>query len=64
MGHIAGQAAGPSGSRLQGPKDIKRPDKSLQLKDLILQRKETRDTDGRRLLSKRIHKQVKRELRT
>ena len=29
----------------------------------MLQKQEIRDTDGRRLLNKRIHKQVKRELR-
>ena len=57
------QAAGPSGSRLQGPKGIKRPGKSLELKYVMLQRKETRDTNGRRILSKRIHKQARRELR-
>ena len=61
--HIIAQAAGPSGSRLQGPKGIKRLDKSLQLKDLILQRTETRDIHGRIILSTRIHKQGRKELR-
>ena len=61
--HIAVQAAGPYGSRLQGPKGTKRPGKSLELKDLKLQRKESRDINDRRILSKRIHKQARRELR-
>ena len=63
LDHIAVQAARSSGSRRRGPKGIKRPGKSLELKDLILQRKETRDRNGRRILSKRIHKQARRELR-
>ena len=63
LGKIAVEAAEPSGSRLQGPKGIKRPGQSLELKDLVLQRKETRDTNGRRKLSKLIHKQSRKELR-
>ena len=63
LGKIVVEAAEPSGSRLQGPKGIKRPGQSLELKDLVLQRKETRDTNGRRKLSKLIHKQSRKELR-
>ena len=57
------QTVGLIPSRMQGSKGIKFPGKSLELKDLILQREDIRDTNDQRILRKRIHKQVTREMR-
>ena len=42
---------------------MKRSFQSLALKDLILQRKETNDANNRKVLSKQIHRQARKELR-
>ena len=42
---------------------MKRSFQSLALKDLILQRKETNDVNNRKVLSKQIHRQARKELR-
>ena len=63
LGKIAIQAAIPAGEAFQGPNGVSRPGRSLILKDLVFQRKEARDTQRRRDLSKSILKQARRELR-
>ena len=60
---IAIQAATPVRQAFQGPNDVQRPARSLILKDLVFQRKEVRDIQRRRDLSKSILKQARRELR-
>ena len=61
LGKIAIQAATPVGQAFQGSNDEQRPTRSLILTDLIFQRKEARDIQRRRDLSKSILKRVKRE---
>ena len=63
LGKIAIQAAIPAGEAFQGPNGVSRPGRSLILKDLVFQRKEARDIQRRRDLSKSILNQAKMELR-
>ena len=60
LGKIAIQTAAQA---FQGPNGVQRPARSLTLKDLIFQRKEARDIQRRRILSKAVLKQARRELR-
>ena len=46
-----------------GPNGVRRPEKSLELKILLKQRRETRDPSEKSRLSKAIYKQVRQELR-
>ena len=63
LGEIAVQSVDPGGERFQGPKDVKRPAQSRELKDLILQRKEASSIQTRKDMSKKIQKQVRKEVR-
>ena len=63
LGQIVIQAAIPAGETFRGPNGVSRPGRSLILKALMLQRKEARDDQRRRDLSKSIHKRAKPELR-
>ena len=57
------QSADPGGERFQGPKGVKRPAQSRELKNLILQRKEASSIQTRKDMSKKIQKQVRKEVR-
>ena len=62
LGKITIQAAILAGEAFRGPNGVSRPGRSLILNDLMLERKEARDGQRRRDLSKAIHKQARREL--
>ena len=63
LGKIAIQATTPVGQAFQIPNGVQRLVRSLIFKDLVFQRKEARDIQRRRDLSKSILKQARRELR-
>ena len=52
----------PAGETFRGPKGVSRPDRSLVLKDLVFQRKETLDIQRREDVNRSILKQARREL--
>ena len=52
------------GGKFQGPQGVRRPVQYCIVKDLMLQRKESRDIHDRKIFSKNIHKQSRKELRS
>ena len=63
LGEIAVQSADLGGERFQRPTGVKRSAQSRELKDLILQRKEASSIQTRKDMSKKIQKQVRKEIR-
>ena len=63
FGKIALEAAPRRDLLLHGTNGLKRLMKSMALKDPILQKKETSNIHDRKVLSRQIHKQIKKELR-
>ena len=62
LGQIAVQSAEAGSERFQGPKGVKRPAQSLELKDLCIQRKEARNMQTRKDLRKKIQRQARNEV--
>ena len=58
ISRICMEAANETGSRDNGPKNAKRPEKSDTLRDLLACRRIEKDPVRRRLLSKQIYKQI------
>ena len=63
LGEITVQSGDPGGERFQGSKDVTRSAQSRDLKNLILQRKEASSIQTRKDMSKKIQKQVRKEVR-
>ena len=62
LGEIVVQSADLGGERFQGPKGVKRPVQFCELKNLILQRKEASSIQTRKDMSKKIQKQLQKEV--
>ena len=63
LANIVKEARISGGIQVQSSRGIRRPTQSIMIKDLILQRNESRNANDRKMLTKTIPKQSRKELR-